>query len=148
MIPTNNDLKNRCVEIAKSYLGVRYRHQGRSRDGLDCVGFLKTVSDELGMDIQYPHNYSPTPTSTSITDMVGSYFSEKSIEEIKPGDILTFYFDNKCHHVGIYLGDSKFIHAISRKGSNKGCVRIDDMSQHRFYQKSLHRAYDLYTYRK
>lgn len=40
----------RIVEIARSYVGVPWKHQGRSRTGLDCVGLVYRVWCDLGFD--------------------------------------------------------------------------------------------------
>ena len=38
------------VAAAQSWVGVPWRHQGRSRDGVDCLGFLIVVARDLGLD--------------------------------------------------------------------------------------------------
>lgn len=37
------------VEAARSYLGIRFRHQGRDKSGLDCVGLLVLISRDCGL---------------------------------------------------------------------------------------------------
>jgi hypothetical protein len=49
------------VRAAKSYLGVRFRHQGRDRTGLDCVGLVVRVCNDLGMAVTDTLDYKRAP---------------------------------------------------------------------------------------
>lgn len=43
------------VEEARSYLGTKWLHQGRTRDGVDCAGLVACVGNALGL-IAYDRN--------------------------------------------------------------------------------------------
>jgi cell wall-associated NlpC family hydrolase len=43
------------IENARSWLGVRFLHQGRSRFGVDCLGFIAAMLHELGSDVFMRH---------------------------------------------------------------------------------------------
>lgn len=83
-------------------LGVDYRNGGRSpNQGFDCSGLVAHVFREAyGMNL--PHN---TRAQSELGIAVAS-------SELEPGD-LVFYntLDRPFSHVGIYLGDSRFVHA-------------------------------------
>ena len=83
-------------------LGVDYRNGGRSpNQGFDCSGLVAHVFREAyGMHL--PHN---TRAQSEMGVPV-------SFAELEPGD-LVFYntLDRPFSHVGIYLGDSRFVHA-------------------------------------
>lgn len=96
----------RVIAKSKSYLGTRYVLGGTSYRGIDCSG--------LTMDaFRAARIYLPR-TST------GQYKVGRKVaaNRLEPGDLVFFSF-NKRHtvtHVGIYLGNGKFINATSHKG--------------------------------
>lgn len=77
------------VEEARSYLGTKWVHQGRTRQGVDCAGLVVRVGNGLGL-IQYDRSdYQRNPNGSAFLH----YFKDgggvqKPILEAKPGDIL------------------------------------------------------------
>lgn len=95
------------VATAKQYLGVSYKYGGsKPSTGFDCSGFVYYVLKSLG--------YSPYRTSASQYKM-GTYVSKS---DLQPGDLVFFHgtYKSGISHVGIYVGDGKFIHAPSSGG--------------------------------
>jgi cell wall-associated NlpC family hydrolase len=103
------------VSIAMQYLGSRYVWAGASPDGFDCSGFTMYVYRKVGISL---------PHSSRMQYGVGRAVSRS---ELRPGDLLFFY--NPIHHVAIYIGDGKMIHAA---GVGKG-VRIDSIYRNSYY---------------
>ena len=104
------------VDEALSYLGIRYRFGGTSpATGFDCSGLVLNVfRNALGLDL---------PRSASEMASLGDKIGKK---ELKPGDLVFFNTMRRAFsHVGIYLGDNRFMHA-PRTGAE---VRVEDMSQ-------------------
>ena len=102
----------RVIEAAKKYLGTPYRHGGANFSGVDCSGFVcASFQDALGVSL--PRTVSGLYTWTVRT----------SIENAQPGDLLFFRTDstNNFSHVGLYLGDRRFIHSASA-GTNTGVI--------------------------
>lgn len=99
---------------AMSMLGIRYKYGGTSpENGLDCSGLVRYVFKETwGANL---------PRTSEEISQVGQHVDTK---DLQPGD-LVFYntLRRGFSHVGIYLGDSKFIHSPSRGGE----VRIESM---------------------
>jgi cell wall-associated NlpC family hydrolase len=99
---------------ALNMIGVRYRWGGNSPDsGLDCSGFVRYVfQDTLGMAL---------PRRAEEISRVGE---KVRMSELKPGDLVFFNTMRRTFsHVGIYIGDNKFVHSPST-GST---IRVDDM---------------------
>ena len=111
----DDELGNKIVEIAKRYIGVDYVYGGSTPEvGFDCSGLVQYVFKEAGISIS-------RTTYTQYYDGV----AVPSILTAKPGDVLLFGTDDKNPtHVGIYIGDNRFIEAphIGAK------VRIADLS--------------------
>lgn len=105
---------SQLVMNAMGFLGVPYRYGGNSAEtGFDCSGFVRAVYEQsLGKVL--PRRADEQAAATRAIDR----------RELKPGDLVFFNTMRRAFsHVGIYVGDGKFIHA-PRKGSE---VRVEDM---------------------
>lgn len=104
------------LETALDLIGIRYRRGGTSPEtGFDCSGFVGHVFKE-GLGLYLPHNAKQISKSGEVV----------AKSELQPGDLVFFNTMRKAFsHVGIYLGDNKFVHA-PRVG---GTVRIEDMTE-------------------
>ena len=104
------------VVRALSLVGVHYRHGGNTPDtGFDCSGMVRYVfQNAFGLDL---------PRRAEELSRVGAQVGRS---DLKPGD-LVFYntLRRTFSHVGIYLGDNRFIHAPA----SGGAVRVEDMGQ-------------------
>ncbi|TSE29250.1 Murein DD-endopeptidase MepH [Tepidimonas thermarum] len=103
------------VNTALGLIGVPYRMGGNSpQTGLDCSGFVRYVyANTLGLVL--PRRAAEQARATAPI----------AKEELRPGDLVFFNTMRRAFsHVGVYLGDGKFIHA-PRKGES---VKISDMN--------------------
>ena len=110
------------VVNAMSFLGVRYKYGGNDVDeGVDCSGFVRAIYEQtLGMVL--PRRAAEQAGATQTI----------SRDELKPGDLVFFNtMRSAFSHVGIYIGDNKFIHA-PRTGAR---VRIEDMRENYWVQR-------------
>jgi len=110
------DRASEMVQSAMNFLGVRYRRGGISaHDGFDCSGFTRHVF-EMSLGLMLPRR---------VDDQAGAAgLSPVKRDELKPGDLVFFNtLKRTFSHVGIYVGDGKFIHA-PRTGA---LVRVEDM---------------------
>lgn len=103
------------VGTALAYQGVRYSYGGFSSRGFDCSGFVKYVYQRHGLNL--PHNAAAQY----------GYGKPVSKGELQPGDLVFFRTGRSrgINHVGIYIGNGKFIHASSARGR----VRIDSLNE-------------------
>lgn len=99
---------------ALGVLGVPYRWGGSSVEtGFDCSGFVRAMYEKT-LGLVLPRRADQQAAATQAIDRA----------DLQPGDLV--FFNTMRHafsHVGIYLGDGKFIHA-PRSGSK---VRVEDM---------------------
>ncbi|MDO9148461.1 MAG: C40 family peptidase [Hydrogenophaga sp.] len=102
------------VVNAMGFLGVPYKYGGNSAEtGFDCSGFVRAVFEQSVGKV-LPRRADQQAASTQEIDR----------SELKPGDLVFFNTMKRAFsHVGIYVGDGKFIHS-PRAGSH---VRVEDM---------------------
>ena len=93
------------IRVAMSFKGVRYVYGAASRKGTDCSGFTMQVFKAIGIS---------APRSSVEYGSAGVKISR---EKLRAGDVVLFDTDGSkrtnISHVGIYLGNDKFIHASS-----------------------------------
>ncbi|MET0959176.1 MAG: C40 family peptidase [Psychrobacillus psychrotolerans] len=105
------------VATAKDLIGTKYRGGGTTKAGFDCSGFVSYVYKDLGVSL---------PRTSS-----GMYASGSKVgkSDLASGDLVFFNTAGKgVSHVGIYIGDGKFIHSSSSKG-----VKIDKLSDPHYW---------------
>lgn len=94
------------LETVDSWYGVRYRTGGNTHSGVDCSGFTCAVYAAL-------YGYALPRVSRDQYNL-----SRKiSTTELQEGDLVFFNTKgNGVSHVGVYLGNNKFIHASVSRG--------------------------------
>ncbi len=111
----------KIASTAKDLLGTRYRRGGSNpSSGFDCSGFVGYVFKE-GADIKLPRSSREMRTVGKAVDL----------KSLKPGDLI--FFKINTSHVGIYIGDNRFIHAPSTGRS----VAIDSINGDFFQNKII-----------
>lgn len=93
---------------AIKWLGVRYRSAGMSLKGVDCSGLTSVI---------YKNVFNKQLQRRSI-DISRSIDEEVLKNNLEPGDLVFFATRGRktINHVGVFLGDRKFIHASVGKG--------------------------------
>ncbi len=111
-----SDVAADLVMSAMNFLGVPYRRGGQSsQSGFDCSGFTRHVF-ENSIGLILPRRAAEQAKSPALVAVKQN--------ELKPGDLV--FFNTLRHtfsHVGIYVGDHKFIHSPRAGGE----VRVEDM---------------------
>jgi cell wall-associated NlpC family hydrolase len=109
------DTAGEMVLAAMGFLGVPYRRGGNGEDGFDCSGFTRAVFEKT-LGLVLPRRADQQAQEPG--------FIKVAREQLQAGDLVFFNTMRRAFsHVGIYVGDGKFIHA-PRSG---GEVRIEDM---------------------
>ena len=106
------------ILTAMNFLGVPYRRGGNSsEEGFDCSGFTRFVF-ENSLGLVLPRRSDEQAKDAGLLKVTK--------EQLRPGDLVFFNTMRRTFsHVGIYLGDGRFIHA-PKPGAE---VRIEDMRQ-------------------
>lgn len=116
--------RQRVIAAAKRQMGIKYRWGGNTpREGFDCSGFTKYALKGLGAKIP----------RTAAQQSKASRTINRS--NLRPGDMIFFKTKGRrVNHVGIYLGNGRFIHAASGGGR----VMTDDLRKN-YWQKRLYK---------
>jgi putative modified peptide len=94
-----------AIEEASKHLGTDYVWGGSTpQTGFDCSGLMQWSYAQSGVQI-------PRVTYTQVEAPNGTEVADRS--SLKPGDLVFFSSGGDVHHVGMYLGDQKFLHAPS-----------------------------------
>ncbi len=110
-----SNVASQLLDTALGLIGVPYRFGGSNpQTGLDCSGLVRYVyANTLGLVL--PRRAAD---QAKVTTPIGR-------DELQPGDLVFFNTMRRAFsHVGVYLGDGKFLHAPSKGDS----VKISDMN--------------------
>nr|WP_285847086.1 C40 family peptidase [Sporosarcina luteola] len=96
---TNVALSDKVVKRATGMTGIPYRFGGTTTKGFDCSGFVQYVYKQSGKSVA--------------RDTLGQYAQSKKVSKPQPGDLVFFQntYRKGISHVGIYVGNNKFVHA-------------------------------------
>ena len=119
--PASRDVRAPVAELALSMVGVRYRYGGaHPREGFDCSGLVYYT---------YMSNGHAVPRTSQAQFKAARKIS---LAQAAQGDLVFFQDQEKLSHVGIYLGDGRFVHAPS-SGDTVRVASIDAP----YYQRHL-----------
>ena len=103
----------KLADYAVELVGCAYVYGGTSTSGFDCSGFTQYCARNNGITIN----------RTATAQLKNGEYVERS--DLQPGDLVFFGYGSSASHVGIYIGDGKFVHA---QNSSTGVV-ITSLSQ-------------------
>lgn len=118
--------KSELVSNAHLLLGTPYRYGGnRPSTGFDCSGFVQYAHATVGIDL---------PRTSRKQYRMGKQIKKRNL---RTGDLVFFRIDTKktISHVGIYIGNNKFIHAPS-SGKRVSIARLDNPYWQRHYDSA------------
>ena len=104
-----NSSPRRLLEVANGYLGIPYKWGGTTRRGMDCSAMARAIVREAyGIEL---------PRTSKQMFVGGAPISSR--DDLRPGDLLFFRIAASgpgISHVGVYVGDDRFIHASLSRG--------------------------------
>lgn len=89
------------VAAARAYLRVPFRHMGRNRHGLDCVGLLLLAARDAGIVCDEPEPYERGRRGWDIRDWLRQRLDEQPRDGHRDGDVLLFNDGMYPAHVGV-----------------------------------------------
>lgn len=111
-VRASDETARKAVAHAREMIGKPYRYGGASPAGFDCSGLVRYSYDRAGISL--PRATGAQRQSTVLI----------SARNLRAGDLVFFDQEGKkASHVGIYLGDGRFVHAPSSGGR----VRTDSL---------------------
>ena len=97
--------RDSLVQLARAQIGRRYIFGGTTPAGFDCSGFLSYLMKAAGYEL---------PRTAAAQAHAGREVP-RDPSQLRPGDLLTFGRGGRVTHVGIYVGNGRFIHASTGK---------------------------------
>ncbi len=105
VVDTYAEIYTRLEEAHQNWRGVPYRYGGLTKSGVDCSGLVfLTFRDQFGL---------PLPRTAQAQARLGQPVAR---DDIRPGDLVFFKTRPSVNHVGIAMGNDKFLHASSKQG--------------------------------
>ena len=99
------NVETKLTSFYKEYKGVRYKFGGNSKSGIDCSAFVQKA---------YLKSFNiKVPRTTRYQHKIGNQIKKT---QLKLGDLVFFKTGWDSRHVGIYLHNSRFMHASTSKG--------------------------------
>jgi len=120
----NRGLGFQLTAFAQQWQGVRYRWGGNDRRGIDCSGLVLQLYKEL-FDISLPR-------TTRQQIRTGKTVKRK---HLAVGDLVFFRLPRNRRHVGVFMGDGKFLHASLSRGVVVSS--LDKSYWRRHYQRAV-----------
>ena len=113
--------------IALEQVGTPYRYGGSTPAGFDCSGLVHYSYNRAGV------------TVPRTTRQLWSVARTVERQDLQAGDLLFFSIEGKMQHVGLYLGEERFVHA-PQSGRRVSVESLDSP----FYRSALLRAGRIY----
>lgn len=92
--------REQIVSEARSFLGARWQHQGRTINAVDCAGLVIKVAHNLKLSAFDETNYARRPDSYRLIELLEEHMIRKPGQP-KPGDVLLLSFQGAAQHLAI-----------------------------------------------
>lgn len=113
------------IAAARAYAGVRFAHQGRSAEGLDCLGLLIATADDAGLIFDGKPSslfdvpqYGTRPDVGILKAKLDTHLLSIGRREVRPADIVLLKIDGSPQHLALLTdypmaGELGMIHAYA-----------------------------------
>jgi cell wall-associated NlpC family hydrolase len=107
------DVRKQIVQTATAHLGAPAQQGGNAPKGFDCTGFVFDVYQQAAQITLPRKSHDQVQIGQAISPI-----------DLRPGDLIYFAVPkSRSFHVGLYMGEGRFIHAPSTTAA----VRIDSL---------------------
>ena len=110
------------------YVGIPYKLHGRDKDGLDCWGLVRLVyREQKQIDLpSFSEEYFSSDDVAYNQEVIARHKEGWSLsDDYTVGDVALFRINGSESHVGIIIGENKFLHA--RDGSSVSIEKLDSV---------------------
>lgn len=124
IVPLSAQERARFLARARSFVGVPFKHRGRSRTGVDCLGLVACCLQAVGREPQDERLYGrdPEPEAKKLRAALVDHFGEpywderQPLDALLPGSVVSMRWGRAINHVGIVAeyayGGPSIIHAL------------------------------------
>lgn len=104
----------KAVETARSYLGTKWRHRGRSKYSIDCIGLIVAAVEAGGHPMNDRIDYGREPWRDGLEAAMFERFGDPVQGEWRPGDVVMMRWESRpeAGHVGLIGGTDKALTLI------------------------------------
>lgn len=96
--------RDQIIAEARTWIGVPWRHKGRSRTGVDCAGMplevLRTCGAEIPSEL-LSLEYGAQPDGYALLDLLKAHLQSVPVKARRPGDVAVFLDNRNPRHIGI-----------------------------------------------
>ena len=126
-------MRNKIVSTARKYIGTKFIHQGRCKDGLDCLGLIVLIAKELELsNFDFIH-YEKRPDGKKVLSKVLNHYKEIPLWGAKQGDLLIFGNYKRPFHIAVKT-DKGIIHV------HEGVGKVIEHGLDNRWKKRVHKA--------
>tara|TARA_R100001086_G_scaffold217062_1_gene133375 strand:- start:52 stop:498 length:447 start_codon:yes stop_codon:yes gene_type:complete len=123
--------RQQIADVAKSYLGTPWLHQGRAKGkAIDCIGLLVGIAKEIGYPVRDREGYPlyPDDVSSLLLEIIEEH-KLKRTTEVKKGNILVFRIGRAKFpsHVGVLVEEPDMVHAMNFRSKS---MKLFTVRQH------------------
>lgn len=117
-MPSNQEI----VECARSWLGTPWRHQGRTKRGIDCIGLIIVVAHEMGLSDFDVTDYGRQAHGYKFEEGFELHMDRKPIPAAVPGNALILRDSRFPCHCGIVSSISGVPHLIHAHAAHRKVI--------------------------
>lgn len=119
------------LAAARAYIGTPFRHLGRGRSGVDCVGLLLLAAADAGIPAEDPGSYHRGHRGWDMLQWLDERFDRVPLLEAADGDILVFNSQDTHYPCHVGLRSTKdALPAVVHAQSLRGDVREERLHRH------------------
>lgn len=104
MEPLTETQRIEFVEAARAFIGAPWRHQGRRKAGMDCLGLVVLSLAKAGVWVHDRTDYGRLPHNRKLKSELVTHFGPPVANGLQPGDLVTLRFAHEENHIAI-VGD-------------------------------------------